>query len=119
MDPCEPTPCGPNSQCRVFGSQAACSCLQNYVGRPPNCRPECTISAECPGNMACEKEQCKNPCPGSCGPLANCTAVNHIPVCSCPPGFTGDPFATCVPQSKKILNFFALMIWFLYIVVQP
>ncbi|XP_039292290.1 keratin-associated protein 16-1-like [Nilaparvata lugens] len=101
VDPCVPTPCGPNSQCQALGDQAACSCLPKYVGTPPNCRPECSISAECPNNLACLNEQCKNPCPGSCGPQALCSAVNHKPVCSCPAGLTGDPFSTCSPPSKS------------------
>lgn len=99
-DPCMPTPCGPNSQCRVIANQPACSCLLNYIGRPPNCRPECTISAECPANLACQNERCTNPCPGSCGLVATCRPINHKPVCACPEGFTGDPFAGCVPRRK-------------------
>lgn len=97
-----PSPCGPNSQCRAIGSTPACTCLPNYVGRAPNCRPECTINAECPSNLACQKEHCRDPCPGSCGSSAICRVVNHGPVCTCLPGLTGDPFSGCspVPASK-------------------
>ena len=42
-DPCFPSPCGPYSQCRNSGGNAVCSCLPNYVGNPPNCRPECLV----------------------------------------------------------------------------
>lgn len=103
-NPCTPTPCGPNSECRVVGSNPACSCKANYMGRPPNCRPECTINAECPGHRACQAERCRDPCPGSCGAQTTCTVVKHAPQCACMPGFTGDPFAGCVvvPQSKII-----------------
>ncbi|KAL1140438.1 hypothetical protein AAG570_000370 [Ranatra chinensis] len=94
-NPCVPSPCGPNSQCRAVGSTPACSCSPNYVGRPPNCRPECTINAECPGNLACQNERCQDPCPGSCGPFATCQVVKHAPLCSCQPGYTGDPFTSC------------------------
>ena len=94
-NPCVPSPCGPNSQCRVVGNTPACSCLPHYVGRAPNCRPECTISAECPSNLACQNEHCRDPCPGSCGIQATCVVVKHAPVCTCQPGFTGDPFAGC------------------------
>jgi hypothetical protein len=101
-NPCVPSPCGPNSQCRAIGNMPACTCLPNYVGRAPNCRPECTINAECPSNLACQKERCRDPCPGSCGPRAVCQVVNHGPVCTCLPGLTGDPFSGCspVPASK-------------------
>ena len=105
-NPCVPSPCGPNSQCRAVGSNPACSCLANYIGRPPNCRPECTINEECPGNLACQNERCRDPCPGSCGAHALCNVVKHAPMCSCEPGYTGDPFAGCViiPQSKASIE---------------
>lgn len=109
-NPCVPSPCGPNSQCRPIGNTPACSCSPNYVGRPPNCRPECTINTECPGNLACQNERCRDPCPGSCGPQATCQVVKHNPQCSCLPGYTGDPFAGCslIQQSKAF--FFSLYI---------
>lgn len=102
-NPCVPSPCGPNSQCRVLGDTPACSCLPNYLGRPPNCRPECIISAECPGNKACQNEKCIDPCPGSCGAFTTCSVVNHAPMCYCQSGYTGDPFSGCsiVQQSKN------------------
>lgn len=96
-NPCVPSPCGANSQCRVIGTQAACSCLPNYVGRPPSCRPECVINEECPGNLACQNERCKDPCPGSCGSFATCIVIKHVPVCQCLGGYTGDPFTGCAP----------------------
>jgi hypothetical protein len=100
-NPCSPSPCGPNSQCRVVNGVPVCSCLPNYVGRAPNCRPECTINAECPGNRACIGEKCQDPCVGACGTNALCTAINHSPVCSCQTGYTGDPFSGCtiVPRT--------------------
>jgi hypothetical protein len=101
-NPCVPSPCGPNSQCRVVGSHAACSCLPNYIGRSPNCRPECSINAECPSNLACQAEKCRDPCPGSCGAHATCVVVKHSPMCSCEHGYTGDPFSGCSPVPSKI-----------------
>lgn len=101
-NPCEPSPCGPNSQCRPSGHNPSCSCLSGYIGRPPNCRPECTINAECPGNLACLNERCRDPCPGSCGPQASCVVIKHAPQCSCLPGYTGDPFSGCSPELKGI-----------------
>lgn len=94
-NPCAPSPCGPNSQCRVIGTQAACSCLPQYTGRPPNCRPECTINSECPSNLACTNERCVDPCPGLCGTNARCTVINHNAVCFCKQGYIGDPFSGC------------------------
>lgn len=94
-NPCVPSPCGPNSQCRVIGNQGACSCLPNYVGRPPNCRPECTINAECASNKACRNERCVDPCIGYCGENALCSVVKHNPVCTCNTGYEGDPLTRC------------------------
>lgn len=104
-DPCVPTPCGPNSQCRAIGSQPACSCLSNYIGAPPNCRPECTLNAECSNNLACQNERCIDPCPGSCGINAQCIVINHNVVCTCIQGFIGDPLSQCnpAPIASKIM----------------
>lgn len=101
-EPCVPSPCGPNSQCRVIGETAVCSCVQNYIGRPPNCRPECTLNAECPGNLACINEKCTDPCPGSCGSFTTCTVSNHQPNCRCYAQYSGDPFVSCSPIPSKI-----------------
>lgn len=108
FNPCLPSPCGPNSQCRNIGMTPSCSCLPEYTGSPPNCRPECSINAECSSNLACIREKCRDPCPGSCGVRAQCSVINHTPICSCPPGYTGDPFTNCVikPAPRKILNFY-------------
>lgn len=100
QDPCYPSPCGPNSQCRVVNEQAVCSCLPSYVGAPPSCRPECVVSAECPENRACVNAKCSDPCPNTCGIGAVCTVRNHNPICACPPGQTGDPFSRCSPIRK-------------------
>ncbi|XP_018406973.1 PREDICTED: neurogenic locus notch homolog protein 4-like, partial [Cyphomyrmex costatus] len=94
-DPCIPSPCGMFSECRDIGGVPSCSCLPTYRGSPPNCKPECTINAECPANMACMQQRCKDPCPGLCGIMAECSVVNHVPICSCLPDYTGDPFIGC------------------------
>lgn len=111
-DPCNPSPCGPFSQCRDNNGSPSCTCLPNYIGAPPNCRPECSINSECPSNKACINEKCRDPCPGSCGINANCHVINHTPVCTCSEHDTGDPFTNCYPKPpprkkslSKILNF--------------
>lgn len=95
VNPCVPSPCGPFSQCRDIGGSPSCSCIGEYIGTPPNCRPECTINSECPSTQACIREKCKDPCPGSCGFGARCSVINHTPICTCPDGYTGDPFTYC------------------------
>jgi len=96
-NPCNPPPCGPNSQCQVVSGQAQCSCLTNMIGSAPNCRPECTVSTDCPSNHACINQKCVDPCPGSCALNTNCRVVNHSPVCGCIEGYTGDAFSSCRP----------------------
>lgn len=103
-DPCIPSPCGAFSECRDIGGVPSCSCLPTYRGSPPNCKPECTINTECPANMACMQQKCRDPCPGSCGILAECSVVNHVPICSCLSGYTGDPFTSCTLSPSKILH---------------
>lgn len=93
-----PSPCGNNAQCRNIGGSPSCSCLPSYVGSPPNCRPECTINSECPSNLACITQKCRDPCPGSCGISAQCSVINHTPICSCIEGYVGDPFTYCTPK---------------------
>lgn len=100
-DPCIPSPCGAFSECRDIGGIPSCSCLPTYRGSPPNCRPECTISTECPANMVCTRQRCTDPCPGLCGIMARCSVVNHVPICSCLPDHTGDPFVGCTMRPRK------------------
>jgi hypothetical protein len=102
VDPCNPSPCGPNSQCREINGQAVCSCLPTYVGSPPACRPECVVSSECPLDKACFNQKCSNPCPGPCGQNAKCQVNNHSPICSCNQGYTGDPFSRCYPIPREL-----------------
>ena len=115
-DPCNPSPCGPNSLCRIVNGIAVCSCQPGQVGNPPTCRPECVVSAECPLIQACLNNKCLDPCPGTCGINAKCQVVNHNPICSCMPSHTGDPFTRCFfNQSKKgiviILYILTFNIW--------
>lgn len=95
VNPCISSPCGPNAECKVNGNSHSCSCLNDFIGNPPNCRPECISNSECPSNLACIKLHCRDPCPGSCGFNAECHVVSHTPVCVCLNGYEGDPFVQC------------------------
>lgn len=100
-NPCSPSPCGPNSRCRVNNEQAVCTCLPEFIGSPPGCRPECLVSSECSRETACINQKCSNPCIGACGLNTNCVVVNHSPICSCKPSHTGDPFTRCIPLPPR------------------
>lgn len=105
VNPCDPSPCGPYSQCREVNGHAVCTCQTNYIGTPPMCRPECVVSSECALDKACVNQRCVDPCPGTCGQNAKCQVINHNPICSCSPGYTGDPFVRCIQIESKILSF--------------
>ena len=94
-NPCQPSPCGPNAECREINGSPSCSCLPEFQGSPPNCRPECVSNSECASNLACINRKCKDPCPGICGLNAECRVVSHTPNCVCVTGYIGDPFTQC------------------------
>lgn len=102
-NPCNPSPCGPNSICREINQQAVCSCVSGYLGSPPSCRPECIQDLECPHNRACSNKKCIDPCTGACGIRAECRVINHKPICTCLHGYTGSPHVLC-HLSKKFFN---------------
>ena len=104
-DPCLPSPCGPYSQCRRIGETPSCTCIINYTGVPPNCRPECIINSDCSSNLACIREKCIDPCLGSCGINTKCSVFNHIPICMCIEGYIGDPFNSCRLQPSISRSF--------------
>lgn len=104
-DPCLPSPCGLYAECKNIRGSASCACQPNYIGSPPNCRPECTINSECPSDKACFNEKCQDPCLGACGLNSKCSVFNHIAQCSCLENYNGDPFVSCifVPENDGML----------------
>lgn len=103
QDPCYPSPCGANAQCRIRDGVAYCECIHEFHGDPySGCRPECVLNNDCTKNLACIQTKCVDPCPGVCGQEALCTVTNHIPICSCPAGFTGDAFRLCYSEPRDI-----------------
>lgn len=108
-EPCKPSPCGPNSQCTNNNGQAVCSCLPQFIGTPPNCRPECLVNSECGPNRACVNQKCVDPCVGTCGRDAQCKVVHHSPICVCANGFTGDPFVYCFANPSMFYNYYTLI----------
>ena len=58
INPCVPNPCGPNSECRAVGDRSSCSCVRDYIGSPPNCRPECVSSSECRSGKSINVKYC-------------------------------------------------------------
>ena len=48
---------------------------------------------------SCINRKCIDPCPGYCGSGAVCTVISHVPSCSCPSGYIGNPFNKCSPKT--------------------
>lgn len=95
---CARGPCGTGAMCQeTTGGRPVCSCPAGYSGNPlTQCRrSECLDHSECRGDQACRNGNCINPCSGVCGVNSNCEVRNHVPVCSCPRGMSGDPFVSC------------------------
>lgn len=103
-NPCRPSPCGLYATCHEIENHPVCSCLPGYLGAAPDCHPECMIDAQCSFDKACVNQQCIDPCPGVCGLNAMCRAVSHNPICTCLPGYNGDPFDRCllIPDPSKL-----------------
>ncbi len=53
---------------------------------------DCLGNSECPVNQACKDYRCIDPCLTSCGQGAECEVQNHVAICRCGRGMTGDPF---------------------------
>jgi len=99
-DPCDPSPCGPNTECSVTGTgNPICRCLPTYVPKPDTitgCGRECEVDRDCRGDNVCQSYNCvprPDPCqPTPCGPNTECNANRQgNPVCTCLPGFSPQP----------------------------
>merc|ERR1711993_17854 len=104
-DPCrepDPNPCGSGAQCqpgndRSGSDRPVCTCPSGYRGDPlVSCtRGECENDSECRSDQACFNFACKDSCQDACGVSAQCKALNHGAICSCPNGYVGDPLTAC------------------------
>lgn len=71
------------------------------------------ISSDCPGDKACIGNKCVNPCTQNvCGIKATCKAINHSPLCSCPPPLIGNPFDECIIQIGNYMIFIFVILVF-------
>lgn len=103
--PCNPSPCGANTNCKEKSGAASCTCFQDYYGDPyVQCRPECVTSSDCPHTKDCYNNKCRDPCPGACGLYSECSVINHSPTCYCSEGYTGNPLTKCYPIMKDQIS---------------
>jgi len=111
-DPCNPTPCGPNTTCQKSpNGNAICRCIANYIPKPDTitgCGPECVRDPDCDRGYVCENQRCiekPDPCnPSPCGPRTTCM-VNSLgnPICRCEPGLVPKPdtITGCGPECVR------------------
>ncbi|KAF5276801.1 hypothetical protein FQR65_LT16167 [Abscondita terminalis] len=96
---CGGVECGNNTQCLGILGNSICTCLLGYVkDSQNNCvRIECLLNSDCASDRACRNGLCVDPCADLCVTNSICTVANHVPVCTCRHGYTGNPFANCIP----------------------
>ncbi len=96
--------CGANAECSNEGGRPVCNCLSGHKGDPyTGCvRGDCISNSECRDNQACQDYKCVDPCQLSCGTGADCQVNNHVAICRCPRGFTGDPFQVSKKSSVHV-----------------
>jgi len=112
-NPCQPTPCGPNTICTVNNvGNAICNCVPGMIPKPDTitgCGPECVRDPDCSSGEVCLNQRCvdePDPCnPSPCGPGAVCTAPKignrfSNPICRCQPGLIPKPdtITGCGPE---------------------
>lgn len=92
-------PCGVNAECRAIGNRAECRCLSGHRGNPyERCTVvECRSNSDCPSDRQCINAQCVNPCvyDTPCAARAECHVRNHVALCRCPIGHSGNPYVDC------------------------
>ena len=109
VNPCDvPSACGINATCRPRAHQAACACPQHYTGDPSiECSPQCTSDGDCSLNKTCVNYKCVDPCENACGYNSKCDVIKHVPTCSCPADYTGNPQHHCRKYDpRKYCNVF-------------
>ena len=78
----------------------------------------CKSDEECPLTQACISRECRDPC--NCGRNADCTVVNHRPICRCKAGFEGNPHIACELGNEPLviicfgLGYSKIFVFFLF-----
>ena len=80
--------------------------LHAYIVRPTIEAPleaGCDHNSDCPLYNACINQRCVDPCveQDPCARDAFCKVDTHQALCSCPPGYTGDPYVRCNPRECR------------------
>ena len=105
-------PCTAPAECRVLPNYSVrsmvCVCPSGYISSGSGtCKPiiinaDCRRDSDCTPEKACINALCKDPC--ACGTNAVCNIRDHKPICSCLPGYDGNPEAHCVKGNILIFT---------------
>ncbi|CAD6236853.1 GSCOCG00008264001-RA-CDS, partial [Cotesia congregata] len=99
---CELILCGRNAGCKSDNHKATCACDRGFFGDAYDdkmgCQPiECESHNDCSDEKICDSHKCRIAClaHNPCGQNAICSTNNHQQVCTCQPGYTGEPTRGC------------------------
>lgn len=64
----------------------------------------CAADSDC-GEFVCKDHRCRNPCLDKvCASNTECTATNHVAICSCKKGYNGHPLTECSREESCTYN---------------
>ena len=97
--------CGRGAECLVQAHRAQCVCPAGTQGDPfLSCvAAVCQYNEDCADHEACDRlnRVCRPVCDDeTCAATATCTGRKHQPVCSCPPGTSGNPYIECLGEQR-------------------
>jgi hypothetical protein len=64
-------------------------------------QPQCRLDSDCSDSDKCIRSHCVQACQvDMCGVNAVCNSHGHRAICSCPPGYEGNPHIECTKGMK-------------------
>ena len=87
------------------------NCGAGHICENNRCVDACRTYHSCPYDQDCIHRRCQDPCSffGACGINALCHTNDHKAICTCEPGYTGDPRKSCVLGEWKWRLFLLLL----------
>lgn len=99
--------CSIDQECRVLDTlplrTVMCQCPPDtFTDSNGRCRaivyekPECHLDSDCADKDKCLRGSCVEACRvDRCGVNAICNSISHRSICTCAPGYTGNPHVEC------------------------
>ena len=74
----------------------SCCILTELFFSAAQAQPQCRVDSDCRDPDRCVQGSCQLACRvDQCGVNAQCDSQHHRAVCSCPPGYVGNPHIEC------------------------